>query len=107
MATNDQKNEPQSYGSQHEWVKGKTPQKVNPDAASPAPPQAEFYAPHRDSEENGPQQGGLVSPVQAAEADLTGTRAIVETETTGHKVNGEESGAKRGSFFRNRDYRPE
>ena len=105
MATNDKKSEPQSYGSQAEWVKGQTPQKVNPGEGASASPQSEFYAPHRDDEANGPAQGGLVSPVQAAESDVPGPGAVTEDDPTVRKVNGEDGGAKRGSYFHDRDYR--
>ena len=107
MATSDQKNEPQSYGSQAEWVKGKTSQNVNSSQGPEASPQSEFYAPHRDSEENAPEQGGLVSPVQTAESDRPGPghADITDDDPTVRKVNGEDGGAKRNSFFKDRDYR--
>ena len=106
MANDDKKSEPQSYGSQAEWVQGKTPQKVNPGQGPAASPQSEFYAPHRDGEENAPGQGGLVSSVQAAENDSPGpSKELADDDPTVRKVNGEEGGAKRGSYFKARDYR--
>ncbi len=108
MTTNDRKSEPQSYGSQAEWVQGKTPQTVNPGQGPSASPQSEFYDSRRDSEENGPEQGGLVSPVQAGEMDAPAPAPglVTEDDPTVRKVNGEDGGAKRGSYFKDRDYRP-
>ena len=105
MAINDKKSEPQSYGSQAEWVKGSTPQTVNPGQGPEASPQSEFYTPHRDSEQNAPEQGGLVSPVQTSESDRPGPATTFDDDPTVRKVNGEEGGARRGSYFKDRDYR--
>lgn len=105
MASSEKKGEPQSYGSQAEWVKGSTQQTVNPGQGPSASPQSEFYAPRRDGEENAAQQGGLVSPVQAAESDPSGRVTSTEGDPTVRKVNGEDSGAKRTSYFKDRDYR--
>ena len=105
MPADDKKSEPQSYGSQSEWVKGKTPQTVNPAQGASASPQSEFYAPRRDGEENAPEQGGLVSPVQSAENDGPGAAIVVDDDPTVRKVSGEDSGAKRASYFKDRDYR--
>jgi hypothetical protein len=64
------KNEPQSYGSQQEWLTGETGQKVNPSEGGP---------------DNDASADDAQGPVQ--------------------KVTAEESGAKRESYFKDRDYK--
>lgn len=99
------KGEPQSYGSQKDWVTGKTGETVNdPKAAPPAKHEA-FYDGRRDSESSGEHQGGQVSPVQAAESVQPVVRAIDETPTL-PGVSVARGGARRGGFFKNRDYKP-
>ncbi len=56
--------EPQSYGSGKDWVTGNTSQEVNPQKGNTNPQHSDFYAPRRENEENGPEQGGKVSPEQ-------------------------------------------
>ena len=70
----DRKNEPQSYGSQNEWLTGKTGQTVNDSERS------DFYANGR-----------------------TDHSADDEDETE-RKVTSQPSGAKRDSYFKKRDY---
>ncbi len=91
-----EKKEPQSYGSQHDWVAGKTGQKVNP----PDTPQADFYEERRESEASAPHQGGDISPVQASEHAMPSGPPT----DSGHNLSVEESGAKRGGYFKKRDY---
>jgi hypothetical protein len=84
--------EPQSYGSQGEWVAGKTAQSVNrQDGASSGD--------DRQSDATS-YQGGETSPVQAREHAMP---SGPPTDTV-RKVSVEESGAKRGGFFKARDY---
>lgn len=97
-------NEPQSYGSQNEWVSGKTGQDVNRQKSEPAAEHADFYEGRRDSETSAPHQGGDVSDVQAQENQASGGRAIDDDLTSSERVSGQQTGAKRGSFFKNRDY---
>ena len=97
-------NEPQSYGSQGEWVSGKTGQEVNRQKAEPPADQAGFYEGRRDSETSAPHQGGEVSDVQSSENAPLQARAIDDDDTVAKGVSGQETGAKRGSFFKDRDY---
>ena len=85
------KDEPQSYGSQKEWVTGKTGQKVN-DAATP----------HATATTE--DQGGKVSAVQLAESARATGRTSGEFETASN-VTEQAGGAKRGGFFKDRDYK--
>jgi len=95
--------EPQSYGSGRDWVTGRTDQKVNDEKSAPAPEHQEFYDGRRDSESSSPAQGGQTSDVQRADsAQPTGQPAREHVAAQG--VTNTESGAKRGSFFRKRDY---
>src|SRR5688572_19395784 len=64
MATT--KNEPQSYGSQADWVTGKTGATVNNPKSTP--PSDDFYDSRRDSEGSAEDQGGKVSAQQHAES---------------------------------------
>ncbi len=79
------KNEPQSYGSQDEWLTGKTGQTVNRPA--PAPVEVDAIA----------KQPGDTDPPGRAEP-------IPDSEQPARKVTGTPGGAKRGGFFRERDY---
>ena len=79
------KNEPQSYGSQGEWLTGKTGQKVNPPATGDT-----------DAE---------VVAAQPGESDPPGrAEPIAESEQPAHNVTANPVGAKRGGYFKERDY---
>lgn len=95
--------EPQSYGSEADWLSGRTGQKVqNPKSEHP-PEHRDFYENRRDGEDSAPAQGGQTSDVQLAEsAQPVGQAHGAEQTVTG--VTGAESGAKRGSYFKKRDY---
>ena len=95
--------EPQSYGSGSDWVSGKTDQQVNEQKSVPAPEHADFYDDRRESEETGSAQRGKTSDVQLAENDERGGNATAPI-TPVQKVNTQEGGAKRDSFFKKRDY---
>ena len=95
--------EPQSYGSEKDWVTGHTAQQPNDPASSDAPAsQREFYDERRESEENAAHQGGRVSPEQrdasAPPAEGEGIRSPVP-------FTDKESGARRGGYFKERDYK--
>lgn len=97
--------EPQSYGSEKDWVTGRTGQEVNDQDAAPPPEQAEFYDERRESEASAPAQGGLTSPVQLAEnAQATGRTTMDEHDSPLNGVTTSPGGAKRGGFFKKRDY---
>jgi hypothetical protein len=59
--------EPQSYGSQEEWVQGRTGQSVNQQKSEPDPKHADFYENRHGSETSDESQGGKVSDVQKRE----------------------------------------
>jgi hypothetical protein len=87
------KKEPQSYGSQGDWVSGHTGQK-------PTPERPGAFDEDRESETSAPHQGGDTSPVQSREHAMpSGAPA-----DSGHNVTVSESGAKRGGYFKERDY---
>jgi hypothetical protein len=95
--------EPQSYGSGSDWVTGRTDQQVNDPKAEPAPEHREFYDDKRESETTAPAQGGQTSDVQLAENAVPAGTGSGEVSSS-HSVSTSEGGAKRGSFFRKRDY---
>lgn len=95
--------EPQSYGSDADWVSGRTGQEVNDQDSAPPPEQSDFYDDRRESESSGPAQGGLTSDVQLAEnAQASGRTTGEESPING--VTTTPGGAKRGGFFKKRDY---
>lgn len=99
------KNEPQSYGSQKEWVTGDTGEKVNDPKAAPSPKHEAFYDDRRDAESSGDHQGGHVSPVQLEESASPVAAPADEATATLPGVMSGAGGARRGGFFKNRDYR--
>jgi hypothetical protein len=96
--------EPQSYGSTGDWVTGQTGQEVNRQKSGPAPEHREFYDERRESEENRGVQGGQTSPVQLAEGGEQKQGEGEDPHDTVTKVTTRESGAKRDSFIKKRDY---
>jgi hypothetical protein len=96
--------EPQSYGSEKDWVTGKTGQEVNDQDSAPPPEHAEFYDERREAEASAPTQGGLTSPVQLAENVQVTGRATVDDRSPLNGVTTAPGGAKRGGFFKKRDY---
>lgn len=87
--------EPQSYGSQGDWTSGKTGQQVH-DQKSPVE--------RVEESSDDSTRGGLVSDVQLADNAQREGATSGDVEMTVQQVTGRESGAKRGSFFRRRDY---
>ena len=98
------KKEPQSYGSNADWVTGKTGEQVNDQAGAPAPEHAEFYDERRESEENVGFQGGKISPVQLAETVQPQETPSIHPDSEPPNVSTAEGGSKHDSFFRKRDY---
>jgi hypothetical protein len=96
--------EPQSYGSAGDWTTGRTGSTVNEPKATPPPEQRDFYDDERESEQSAPHQGGDTSPVQLAENAQPVGPGRATPQQPPVKVTGTEGGAKRGSFFRKRDY---
>lgn len=96
--------EPQSYGSGRDWVSGRTDQEVNDQKSEPAPEHREFYDERRESDVSLPDQGGKASDTQLAESAAVPSRTTRDERTPISGVTGADGGAKRGSFFRKRDY---
>jgi len=100
--------EPQSYGSDADWVSGKTGEQVNEQASTPPPEHRDFYDERRESETSAPAQGGLTSDFQLAENEQAeNQRAGRQAEDAVSPLSGVTTaagGAKRGSYFRKRDY---
>lgn len=88
MATH---NEPQSYGSQDDWTSGKTGQNVNN-------PKSEREPEHIEG------GGGSISPVQFADTESAPVVQHGSDEGPVQRVTSAETGAKRDSFFKERDY---
>jgi hypothetical protein len=82
--------EPQSYGSQADWLTGKTGQKVE----TPTP--RESTIPDDDV------RGGHAQ--QAADDTEADVGAVDDASMPVQKVTAREGGAKRDSYFRKRDY---
>jgi hypothetical protein len=98
--------EPQSYGSEKDWVSGRTGQQVNDPKSSPPPEHGEFYDSSHDTDPPmSPDNGGKVSEFQLADNAQPTTSSVSGDSTTPvQKVSTEEGGSKRGSYFRKRDY---
>ncbi|HEX3582924.1 MAG TPA: hypothetical protein VH087_14245 [Thermoanaerobaculia bacterium] len=93
MATH---NEPQSYGSQDDWTSGETGQNVNNPKSERAPEAIEG-------------DGGSVSPVQFADTESAplmqhGVQHGGDDQPV-QRVTSVATGAKRESFFKDRDYK--
>jgi hypothetical protein len=93
--------EPQSYGSQGDWVTGKTGQAVQNPKGTPPAEHREFYDSRRESESSAPDQGGQLSGV---DRDTNADAAATGETTPVQKVTAKDSGAKRDSYFKKRDY---
>jgi hypothetical protein len=90
------KKEPQSYGSQGDWVSGHTGQKPNPE-------QPGAFEEDRESETSAAHQGGDTSPVQSREHAMPSGPSTDDAR----KVTVQSGGAKRGGYFKERDYEGE
>ena len=97
--------EPQSYGSNQDWVSGKTDQKVNDPKAAPPAEHRAFYDERREAEATSPDQGGKTSDVQLAEnLEPRGQGDTSPGDEAGFRVRTATGGAKRDSYFKKRDY---
>jgi len=90
----EKENEPQSYGSQSEWVRGDVGQEVNRLKGNPNSQRSDFYESRRET----------VSPEQLADNEQPSARPDEDDTLPVQKVEAEESGAKRDSYFKRRDY---
>lgn len=98
-------NEPQSYGSQGEWLTGKTGQKVNETKGHPTSQHGDFYESRIEGEASPGDQGGKVSDRQLAEnSQASGGRQTDDDAQPISRVTTTPSGAKRDSSFKRRDY---
>lgn len=88
MATH---NEPQSYGSQDDWTSGKTGQSVNNPKSERPPVDVEG-------------DGGSVSPVQFADTESAPVVQHGADDEPVQRVTSVPTGARRDSFFKDRDY---
>lgn len=95
--------EPQSYGSDKDWVSGNTGEQVNNPKSEPTAKHRDFYDDKQEEETSASYQGGKTSPIQLAE-NVQREGDSREADAPGPKVTGEEGGAKRDSFFKKRDY---
>jgi hypothetical protein len=102
MAKNE--NEPQSYGSQGEWLTGKTGEKVNETNGHPTTQHGDFYESRIEGEQSPGDQGGKLSNHQLAENAQAAGGGDTSDEQPVSKVNSAHSGAKRDSQFKRRDY---
>ena len=101
----EDKKEPQSYGSGSDWLSGKVGETVNRQKGNPNSQHGDFYESRRDSEGNAPDQGGHVA-AQSNNAESVRPSPPVGQEDVESppKVKAEESGARRDSYFKRRDY---
>jgi hypothetical protein len=98
------KDEPQSYGSGKDWLTGNTAQDVNRQKGNPNSQHGDFYQSRRDSEGSAEDQGGQISDEQLAEnVEAQGNATPEDQPIT--KVTDQAGGAKRGGFFKDRDYK--
>jgi hypothetical protein len=95
--------EPQSYGSEKDWVTGKTGNEVNDQDSAPPPAQQEFYDDRRESESSDSYSGGKTSPVQVAE-NLAAARNTPGDAVPRDEGAREIDGSRKESYFKQRDY---
>ena len=97
--------EPQSYGSQGDWVTGNVDEEVNRLKGHPSSQHGDFYESRVEEEREHPDQGGKVSPAQIEENVQPGGRAETDGDAPPRNVATAYGGAKRHSYFRDRDYK--
>lgn len=103
----EKKKEPQSYGSGEQWVRGDTGQTVNRLKGTPNSQNADFYASRHEQDD---QSTPRTAP-EPAENDGGADFGAREREGSGsaqnpvQKVTAKDSGAKRESYWKERDYK--
>ena len=101
----EDKKEPQSYGSDRDWLTGDVGQTVNRQKGNPNSQRGDFYESRRDSEGNAPHQGGHTSAEYSTGESVRPTPPVGEEDVAPPpKVTDEEGGARRESYFKKRDY---
>lgn len=101
----DRPAEPQSYGSQKDWLHGKTGQTVDRTPHKSDRHDEAFYDDRRTSETSEAPNGGMTSPFQTSESELA-SRDTSATDVVGsgaRKVATDSD--RRVSYWRERDYR--
>ena len=93
---NDKK-EPQSYGSGEDWVTGDTGQNVNRPKGTPDAEHSDFYASRHDQQ---PETTPAEAPPQEQPAGPAGA-----AHDPVQKAPAREGGAKRQSYWKDRDYK--
>ncbi len=94
--------EPQSYGSEKDWVTGKTGQTVDRTPQKSDRHDEKFYESRHESDRSPAPTGGQMSPQRAGDDHdpvAADTAAVPAAQPTA-----KQDGAGRGSFFKNRDY---
>jgi hypothetical protein len=76
---------------------------VNRQKGKPNSQHADFYASRTEGEENGPDQGGRVSPYQTLEAVQPQVASDDERNPV-QRVTDQRTGTKTDSYFKKRDY---
>jgi len=94
--------EPQSYGSEGDWVSGKTGQRINNPKATPPAEQSDFYDGRQEELDTRSHQGGRISDVQLHDRPRPSEYAADERSPV--PLTQKDSGAKRESYFKTRDY---
>lgn len=100
--------EPQSYGSEKDWLTGRTDQEVNETASRTERHDEEFYEPRHKSEDSPGNIGGTISPQRlhdSADPRAEDTSEIPVEETNPPRVSDSLDGRK--SYFKKRDYKDE
>lgn len=100
----EDKKEPQSYGSDRDWLTGDVGQEVNRQKGNPNSQHGDFYESRRDSEGNAPHQGGHTSAEYNAAEGVRPSPPVGEEVVPPPKVTDQEGGARRDSYFKKRDY---
>lgn len=93
--------EPQSYGSQGEWVRGETGGEVSQQKGKAPAARSDFYDGRASGDDNAAEGGYTPAVVEVAAHPEPGKRS---SELTSRKVSAEDGGARRSSFFKDRDY---
>jgi hypothetical protein len=98
--------EPQSYGSEKDWLTGKTGQTVENTPERTSRHDEEFYESRHESEESPAPLGGKSSPQHS---DPSPRKAVDNASTpvtgTGTTKVSDAAAGDRKSFFKKRDYR--
>lgn len=95
--------EPQSYGSNRDWLEGTTGQTVDRTPEKSSRHDEEFYRDRRDSEHSAGSQGGVTPDHQRRDAQRSDTTRSEITGTGTTKVAADSD--MRRSWFRERDYK--